>query len=129
MDRGEIRRKGRQEIHGNTQAHSLLCSIGSGIGSDRGDSHCRSHPRRGAAAAAAGTVQPPAVQPESQDHEYILGEWEGRLAVYRTGESEPDSVLDVYLGLLPPADAQALREGIPVEDQTELNRRLEDFMS
>ena len=57
--------------------------------------------------------QPPAVQPESQDHEYILGEWEGRLAVYRTGESEPDSVLDVYLGLLPPADAQALREGIP----------------
>ena len=41
--------------------------------------------------------QPPAVQPESQDHEYILGEWEGRLAVYRTGESEPDSVLDVYL--------------------------------
>lgn len=27
--------------------------------------------------------QPPAVQPESQDHEYILGEWEGRLAVYR----------------------------------------------
>ena len=73
--------------------------------------------------------QPPAVQPESQDHEYILGEWEGRLAVYRTGESEPDSVLDVYLGLLPPADAQALREGIPVEDQTELDRRLEDFMS
>lgn len=51
------------------------------------------------------------------------------LAVYRTGESEPDSVLDVYLGLLPPADAQALREGIPVEDQTELDRRLEDFMS
>ena len=48
---------------------------------------------------------------------------------YRTGESEPDSVLDVYLGLLPPADAQALREGIPVEDQTELDRRLEDFMS
>ena len=71
--------------------------------------------------------QPPAVQPESQDHEYILGE--GRLAVYRTGESEPDSVLDVYLGLLPPADAQALREGIPVEDQAELDRRLEDFMS
>ena len=69
--------------------------------------------------------QPPAVQPESQDHEYILGEWEGRLAVYRTA----DSVLDVYLGLLPPADAQALREGIPVEDQTELDRRLEDFMS
>ena len=42
---------------------------------------------------------------------------------------QPDSVLDVYLGLLPPADAQALREGIPVEDQTELDRRLEDFMS
>ena len=73
--------------------------------------------------------QSPAVPPESQDHEYILGEWEGRLAVYRTGESEPDSVLDVYLGLLPPADAQALREGIPVEDQTELDRRLEDFRS
>ena len=110
MDRGEIRRKGRQEIHGNTQGHSLLCSI--------------VQPPQ-----LPEQSQPPAVQPESQDHEYILGEWEGRLAVYRTGESEPDSVLDVYLGLLPPADAQALREGIPVEDQTELDRRLEDFMS
>ena len=29
--------------------------------------------------------QPPAVQPESHGHEYILGEWEGRLAVYRPG--------------------------------------------
>ncbi|MEI3579477.1 MAG: hypothetical protein V8Q30_05650 [Acutalibacteraceae bacterium] len=52
-----------------------------------------------------------------------------RLAVYRPGETEPESVLDVYLGLLPPADAQALREGIPVADDEELDRRLEDFMS
>ena len=77
--------------------------------------------------------QPPAVQPESQDHEYILGEWEGRLAVYRTGESEPDSVLDVYLGLLPPADAQAMV--LPLESVIvtivllNVDRRLEDFMS
>lgn len=77
----------------------------------------------------AGEPRTPAVQPEPDEHEYILGEWEGRLAVYRTGEAEPDSVLDVYLGLLPPADAQALRDGIPVEDETELDRRLEDFMS
>ena len=68
-------------------------------------------------------------QQESAGHEYVLGEWEGRLAVYRTGETEPDSVMDVYLGLLPPADAQALRDGIPVESETELERRLEDFMS
>ena len=39
----------------------------------------------------------------------------GRLAVYRAGEQEPATVLDVDLGLLPPADAQALRQGIPVE--------------
>ena len=90
-----------------------------------------------AAAVREGIRQPelplPDPEPRSQAgpeaEAYILGEWEGRLAVYRPGETEPESVLDVYLGLLPPADAQALREGIPVADDEELDRRLEDFMS
>ena len=70
-----------------------------------------------------------AVQQEAEKYAYILGEYGGRLAVYRAGEQEPATVLDVYLGLLPPADAQALRQGIPMEDRAELERRLEDFIS
>ena len=38
-------------------------------------------------------------------------------------------MLEVYLNLLPPADDAALREGIPVADEEELARRLEDFSS
>ena len=70
-----------------------------------------------------------AVQQEAEKYAYILGEYGGRLAVYRAGEQEPATVLDVYLGLLPPADAQALRQGIPMEDRAELERRLEEFIS
>lgn len=86
----------------------ILCCAASaaGIGSDRGDATAAAIREEVQPPQLPEQSQPPAVQPESQDHEYILGEWEGRLAVYRTGESEPDSVLDVYLGLLPPADAR-----------------------
>lgn len=73
--------------------------------------------------------QPPVVQPESQDHEYILGEWEGRLAVYRTGGIGTGFGAGCLSWSAAAGRCQALREGIPVEDQTELNRRLEDFMS
>ena len=73
--------------------------------------------------------EPPARRQSAPQAAYTLGEWEGRLAVYRDGEEEPEQVLEVYLNLLPPADAAALREGIPVADEEERARRLEDFAS
>ena len=75
-------------------------------------------------------VQP--VEPSStvqEDYEYVIGEQGGRLAVYYKDNTEPESVLDVYITLLPEADVAQIREGIRVRDQKELMDRLEDFIS
>lgn len=57
--------------------------------------------------------QPPAVQPESQDHEYILGEWEGRLAYTGPGNQNRIRCWMSILVWLPPADAQGTPGGNP----------------
>lgn len=106
----------------------MLCGLGFGIGAAcRNSNGCRQSGWRWGSARCRPLRVPPPVQQEAEKYAYILGEYGGRLAVYRAGEQEPATVLDVYLGLLPPADAQALRQGIPVEDRAELERRLEDY--
>ena len=39
--------------------------------------------------------EPPARRQSAPQAAYTLGEWEGRLAVYRDGEEEPEQVLEV----------------------------------
>lgn len=56
-----------------------------------------------------------------------VGEWEGRLAVFRTGSTTPDEVYDVFVAVLPQADQTALQQRIPVADEEELQKLLEDF--
>lgn len=58
---------------------------------------------------------------------YLLGEENGRLALFRAGEAQPVARYDIYTVLLPERDAAALRQGIPVATREELNRYLEDF--
>ncbi len=58
---------------------------------------------------------------------YILGAQDGRAALFKAGEAAPVARYDIFLSLLPEADAEALRRGIPVATRTELNRYLEDF--
>lgn len=55
-----------------------------------------------------------------------LGEWEGRLAVFRGGAA-PEEVFDVFVAALPRADQQALQARIPVKDEEELEKLLQDF--
>lgn len=55
-----------------------------------------------------------------------LGEWEGRLAVFRGGAA-PEEVFDVFVAALPQADREALRARIPVKDEEELEKLLQDF--
>ena len=59
---------------------------------------------------------------------WILADESGRLAQYEYGQpDEPVRVWAVYTALLPEADAQRLRRGIPVYSDEELRRLVEDF--
>ena len=60
---------------------------------------------------------------------YVVGEWEGRLAVYSEGRQTPDQVYDVYISTLPEEEQKRLEEGIPVSTEKELASLLEDYTS
>ena len=57
----------------------------------------------------------------------IVGEWEGRLAVFPARGAPPTEVYDVFLSSLPPAEQETLAAGIPVFDEVSLSRLLEDY--
>lgn len=59
-------------------------------------------------------------------HAYV-GAWDGRLAVFRTKGAAPDEVFDVFIASLPASEQEALAAGIPVFDEEELQRLLEDY--
>lgn len=56
-----------------------------------------------------------------------LGEWEGRLAVFRTPDAPPEEVCDVFLATLPAEEQRLLRARIPTYSEEELRRLLEDY--
>lgn len=58
---------------------------------------------------------------------YILGEENGRVALYEPDSATPVRKYDIYTALLPADDARALQEGIGVQTPQELRRLLEDF--
>ena len=58
---------------------------------------------------------------------YTLSEYQGQLALFRDGETEPIARYEAYTNLLPPGDAALIQAGIPVSTQEELQRLLEDF--
>ena len=60
---------------------------------------------------------------------YLLSSYEGKLAVYRSQETDPFMVFQVYLHNLPEQDQKALKEGLEVEDYRELDRLIEDYTS
>lgn len=60
---------------------------------------------------------------------YLLKDYEGKVAVFQPDNTTPEKILDIYLNTLPEYDQNRLREGIPVHDQSELERYIEDFDS
>ena len=60
---------------------------------------------------------------------YVLRDCNGRIAVYARGKETPYEIFNIYTDSLPPADAEALREGIEIETPEELNKKLEEFTS
>ena len=71
------------------------------------------------------------VSPTQQTEQapYMLGEYQGRIASYRTGSTEPMEVFDVYLDSLPTVNQQELLHGIRAQTIQELQRLIEDYTS
>ncbi len=60
---------------------------------------------------------------------FILGSYNGYVALWSKGKPEPDRVYPYRVSTLPPADQEALRKGITAENIIELTRLLEDYLS
>ena len=60
---------------------------------------------------------------------FLLGIHDGRLTLWREGQSHPEQIYDIRSDSLPPADQVALRRGIRVESREELWEILENYLS
>ena len=60
---------------------------------------------------------------------YQLGEFRGRVAVFKYREKIPIEVLEVRLDSLPEYDQNELRKGVYVYSDAELQSRIEDYDS
>lgn len=85
-------------------------------------------------AAVHSSAAPPAAHAESSAAAapatgYVVGQWEGLLAVYTAGEQQPLTVYDIYIGTFPQEEQVRLTAGIPAADEVTLARLLEDYTS
>lgn len=69
------------------------------------------------------------VQPEPSHTMWIVGIWQGYVAVFRENADLPETVLDMPVSALPEPDRSALEQGIPVSDGQALAALLEDYGS
>lgn len=60
---------------------------------------------------------------------FLLGIHNGRVALWKEPDPEPCKVFPYPVSMLPEDIRQALREGIYLESETELDRLLENFGS
>ena len=79
------------------------------------------------AASTTGESVPAVTEPSAAAPCAYLGEWEGRLAVFRTPDAPPEEVCDVFLAALPAEEQRLLRARIPVYSEEELRGLLEDY--
>lgn len=59
---------------------------------------------------------------------FLLGIHEGRLTLWRDGQTHPEQVYDIRADTLPPADRLQLRRGIRAETREELWLILENYL-
>lgn len=59
----------------------------------------------------------------------ILGSWEGYVALFEKGRSEPRQIFPCPVASLPLTDQAALEEGILIRNERDLNQLLEDYLS
>lgn len=67
--------------------------------------------------------------PEPSEPLWVVGVWQGQVAVFRSGALTPETVLDMPVAALPEQDRDALEQGISVSDREALAALLEDYGS
>ena len=60
---------------------------------------------------------------------FLLGIYEGHIALWKDGSTEPVEVFPFRAGMLPPADQNKLRDGIRIENPQQLASLMEDYLS
>lgn len=60
---------------------------------------------------------------------FLIGVHEGRIALWKDGESTPWRIFPYPVSVLPEEDRNALNSGIRVDTMEDLNRLLENFLS
>lgn len=66
---------------------------------------------------------------QSEQYQYYLREYQGKLAVYLPDKEQPEKVFDLYLTTLPAYDRGQLQMGIGVRDYEQLVQLIEDYIS
>ncbi|MEG0272056.1 MAG: hypothetical protein RR639_01680 [Hydrogenoanaerobacterium sp.] len=84
-------------------------------------------PRQSEAIAKSASSVP--VDEADSSYEYMLKDYNGRLAVFSVGAETPDMVFDVYIKNLPDFDRTELQSGIKAKDYTALVELIEDYTS
>ena len=60
---------------------------------------------------------------------FILGVYEGKIALWRDNQEKPMKVFPYQVSILPQADQQRLQQGIHVDSLSELYKLVEDYLS
>ena len=59
----------------------------------------------------------------------VLGSWKGYVALFEKGHTEPRQIFPTMVTSLPPADQEALEQGIIIRNERDLQQLLEDYLS
>ena len=79
--------------------------------------------------AATQTSAQSSAEPSNPDAAYVVGSYNGNVAVYVSGQKAPQTVTNIPLSSLRETDRQSVESGIPVGSYEELQQLLEDFGS
>jgi hypothetical protein len=60
---------------------------------------------------------------------FLLGIYEGKIALWRGEETKPLKVFPYQASMLPKADQKLLEKGIKIDSLSQLHKLLEDYLS
>ncbi len=78
---------------------------------------------------ASQETKPLKIEKNDAEIQYRLSVYDGRIAVFETGETEPVEVFDVFVASLPYNEQIELRNGLTATGRSELQKLIEDYTS
>ena len=63
------------------------------------------------------------------EYVYIMKIYNGKISIFRKGESQPFRTLDTDISELPDGDIQLLSDGIKIKSDAQLQKSIEDYSS